>query len=118
MYRILSVSRNVNLLLSRNDALAMAGFTVVSPRTPEEAPLLAAERDVDAVIIGHSVEQGTRERIVAAVRHVRPASLVVFVYAFPDTKGDPTADLSIDVTDGPEKLIAALQERFPRSTPA
>ena len=42
MFRILSVSRNVRLLITRNDALAIAGYSVVSPRNPLEAPLILA----------------------------------------------------------------------------
>ena len=115
MYRILSVSRHLSLLLSRNDALAMAGFNVVSPRAPEDTASLAAEREPDAVIIGHSVEAHTRAQIIADVRRIRPKCLVVFVYAFPETTGDPMADVSLDVTHGPESLITILQERLPRS---
>jgi len=112
MYRILSVSQNVRLLVSRNDVLAMAGFSVISPRTPDEAVLLAAQEDVDAVIIGHSIPARKRARLIAELRQICPHSLICFVYAFPDTTGEPLADLSIDVTDGPELLVVALQERL------
>ena len=115
MYRVLSTSRNTSLLLSRNDVLAMAGFSVISPRYPEQAPSLAAQQEVDAVVIGHSVEAPLREEIIAAVRQMSPKCVICFVFAAPDTHGEPLADVSLDVSNGPESLVLALQQRLPRN---
>ena len=114
MYRILSVSRNTSLLLRRNDALAMAGFSVVSPKSPSEAPFLALQRNVDAIVIGHSVKPEEREIIIQAIRRVCPACVVVFVYLAHESGPEPLADLSLDVTNGAENLISELQTRLPR----
>jgi hypothetical protein len=114
MYRVLSISRNVRLLLSRNDVLAVAGFSVISPKNPEEGPPLAAQREVDAVVIGHSIPARLRKSLITELRHLCPNCVICFVYAAPDTTGEPLADVSLDVTDGPESLIAAPQERLPR----
>jgi hypothetical protein len=115
MYNILSVSRNTRLLLHRNNALALYGFRVVSPRQPEETPFLALQQKVDAVVIGHSVEPESRAIIIEAVRRLCPGCVIVFVYAKPETTGEPLADVSLNVTNGPEPLIHDLQERLPRS---
>ncbi len=114
MYRILSVSRNTSLLLRRNDALAMAGFSVVSPKTPEEAPFLAMQRNVDAVVIGHSVQSHERQIVIQAIRRVCPQCVIVFVYLADESGEEPQADISIDVTHGAEVLISELQTRLPR----
>lgn len=114
MYRILSVSRNTSLLLRRNDALAMAGFSVVSPKSPSEAPFLALQRDVDAIVIGHSVHADERDVIIQAIRRVCPACIVVFVYLGMESGPEPLADVSLDVTNGAQNLIAELQTRLPR----
>jgi hypothetical protein len=53
--KILSLGNATRLLLGRNDALAMAGYAVVSPRTPEKAPALLATYDFFAVVMGHSL---------------------------------------------------------------
>ncbi len=116
MYKILSTSRNTRLLLERNDTLALSGFRVVSPRTPEEAPFLALEQKVDAVIIGHSIEARARAPLIEALRRVCPKSLVIFVYAYPDTQGEDLADLSLDVSEGPMPLIDALQKLLPQGS--
>jgi hypothetical protein len=114
MYTILSTSRNTRLLLARNDTLALAGFRVVSPRTPEEAPYLALEKKVDAVLIGHSIEQNDRRILIEALRRTAPDSLIFFVYAAPERSGEPLADVSLDVTSGTGPLIKELQKRLPR----
>lgn len=114
LYRILSTSRNVRLLLARNSVLAMAGFSVISPRVPEQAPALAAQERVDAVIIGHSIDIELRRSLIAELRTLCPDCVICFVYQTPDTEGESLADVSLDVTTGPEPLVLALQERLPR----
>jgi hypothetical protein len=118
MYRILSTSRNVRLLLDRNSVLALAGFSVISPKYPEQTPSLAAQEKVDAVIIGHSVDPFIRKSIIRDLRSTCPRCVICFVYAAPETKGESLADASLDVTDGPKALIRLLQERLPRNTRA
>ncbi len=119
--RILSVSRDVDLLLRRNDALTSAGFSVISPKTPEDTPQLAAQRDVDAVLIGESVAPQERPGLISAIREVRPAVPVIFVYVSSKTRPEPLADISVDVTGGQTALINALTdylgggEPFPRA---
>ena len=117
MYRVLSFSRNVRMLLSRNDVLAMAGFSVVSPREPEQAPMLAAQQQVDAVVIGHSVPAAVRGVLIPELRRLCPDCVICFVYAAPDTTGEPLADVSLNVTNGPEPLIWELQHKLPRIKP-
>jgi hypothetical protein len=118
MYRILSISRNVRLLLSRNDVLSLAGFSVISPKHPEQAPTLAGQEAVDVVVVGHSIEPAIRREIIAEIRHILPACLVCFVYEAPDTGHEPLADASLDVTKGPEPLVRFLQDRLPRTEAA
>jgi hypothetical protein len=105
-------------LLDRNSVLALAGFSVISPKYPEQTPSLAAQEKVDAVIIGHSVDPFIRKSIIRDLRSTCPRCVICFVYAAPETKGESLADASLDVTDGPKALIRLLQERLPRNTRA
>ncbi len=105
--RILSVSETTDSL-AHNDALAMAGVAVVSPRTPEETLQLLGERDVDAVTIGHSVAPEMRSALISAIREVRPDIPLVFVYTAPLSTPEPRADISVDVTEGPSAVVRAL----------
>ncbi len=113
MYKVVSVSRNTRLLMQRNDTLALAGFRVISPRVPEQAPFLAYEQQVDAVIIGHSVEPDMRKTIVEMLKRLRPHCIIVFVYVG-EQQSEPLADVSLDVTNGNEPVVAFLQDRLPR----
>lgn len=117
MYNVLTVSRNTRLLMARNDTLALAGFRVVSPRIPEEAPFLALQQKVDAVIVGHSVEPEVRATLIEAIRRVCPRCTVLFVYTG-EGEVEPAADISLDVSRGNETIITYLQTRQPRMAAA
>ncbi len=112
MLRVLTVSRKRGLLLTRNDALALAGFSVVSPRTPEEAPSLLNERPFDAVLIGDSVPPPERRKLIGEVRRRFPQTLICYIRALPDASEEPLADISVDESHGPEPMIAALTARL------
>ncbi len=112
MFKILSVSRRTRLLIERNESLALSGFRVVSPRMPEEAPFLAVQQNVDAVVIGHSVAPAQRTVLLQAIRGVSPDCLVVFAYTHPDGSDEPMADVAVDVTAGPEPLVKELRSRL------
>jgi DNA-binding NtrC family response regulator len=109
MPRILSVSRNPRLLVTRNDALALAGYGVASPKEPDDALILFSQETFDAVIIGDSVEHETRQSLIAAIRDQRPYTPIVFAHAGDtDTREEPLADASVDVTADPMPLVVAL----------
>ena len=107
--RILSVSANTRLLVTRNDALSLAGYNVVSPHKPEDTPELVARSHFDAIVIGHSLPAETRSAIIRAVRKIAPNTPVIFVYIAPSDAQEPLADYSVEVTD-PLNLIRALEE--------
>ena len=106
--RILSISNNVALLITRNDSLAVAGYSVASPRRPEDAPLLFRQEHFDAVLIGDSVPPPVRKQIVKEL-HEHDASVpIIYVYADPRRNVEPHADMCVDVTRDPEELLKAL----------
>ncbi len=106
--RILSISNNVALLITRNDALAVAGYSVSSPRHPEDAPLLFRQEHFDAVLIGDSVPPPVRKQVIQEL-HERDASVpIIYVYADPRRNSEPHADTCVDVSRDPEELLKAL----------
>ncbi len=110
MPRLLSISRNPRLLATRNDALALAGFTVVSPRSPEQTMLLLHQEHFDAVIIGHSVEPQLRRQLIASIRDASPDLPIAYVFApGDDPETEPLADFSVDISHGPMALLQALR---------
>ncbi len=113
MPRLLSISRNPRLLATRNDALALAGFTVVSPRSPEQTLLLLHQEHFDAVIIGHSVELALRQQLIASIREACPGLPIAFVFTSGgDPNEEPMADFAVDISHGPIALLQALREHL------
>ncbi len=113
MYNILTVSEITALLLNRNDALAASGFRVISPRTPEEAPYLAEEQHIDALVIEHSIRPAVRAVVIQAVRRVCPGCPVLFVYFGYVPQEEPLADVSIELNDV-GRLVEVLRDRLRR----
>ena len=107
--RILSISNNPGLLLTRNDMLAVAGYSVASPRHPEDAHLLMESEPFDAVLIGDSVTPPARARIVTELRALRPQTPVLYVFANRERATEPAADQCVDVTGDPDGLLKALE---------
>jgi hypothetical protein len=64
-------------------------------------------------VIGHSVDSGTREKIISEIRRICPSCLICFVYEGPPIHREPLADVCLDVTAGPEPLVTFLQDRLP-----
>ncbi len=108
--RILTVSHNLSLLLLRNDSLAIAGHTVVSPRRTEDVPLLLLQQPIEAVVIGHSLGPAERQPLIKAIRSLKPDMPVIFVYTRPDPGKEPLADECLDVTEGSGALVNSLDQ--------
>lgn len=105
-----------NPRLTTSVSAALAGFAVVSPKTPKEAPQILAERHVDAVVIAQSLPPKERSGLMSAIRKLRPKVPLVFVYTSPDNRREPLADVSVDVAEGPWALIKALQDHLGSAT--
>ena len=115
MPRILSVSRNPRLLAKRNDALAMAGYGVASPKDPRDATLLVVQEKFDAVIIGHSVEGTLRNHLIESIRDLRPTIPVVFAHPT-GTEEEPLADVTVDAEEDPYAIVNALDKLLRRAS--
>ena len=109
--RILSVSTNTRLLITRNDTLAVAGYSVVSPKEPEEAAFLLATQPFDVIVIADSIRQKKRTALISALRSIRRDVPVIFVHAGPEPCSEPLADMTVDVRSDTMALITALQRR-------
>jgi DNA-binding response OmpR family regulator len=114
MPRILSVSRNPRLLSGRNNALALAGYSVASPKDAEDAAMLFSQEEFDAVIIGHSIEPDVRRELINYFRSWKPTICVVFAYT-EEAEEEALADENVDITAGPTLLLAALAKLLRKS---
>ncbi len=87
--------------------LALAGYSVSSPREPLDAILLLQHEEFLAVLIGHTVLPDEALAIASKARDLRVSS--IFVYQGPVTP--PTwADLSVNDSEV-EKLLSFLDSR-------
>jgi DNA-binding response OmpR family regulator len=103
--RILSISRNPRSLTMRDETLALAGYTVASPREPDGAVLLLSQRSFDAVVVADSVNLEVRQVLIAAIRKRWPQTPIFFVFAGPEKSQEPLADVRVDVSSGPMPLF-------------
>lgn len=68
---LLSVGTSHALLGIRNAVFVNAGYGVVPAKTCSGALRLIESRDLDAVIVGHSLSRDVKERITAAAKTKR-----------------------------------------------
>jgi hypothetical protein len=87
--------------------LAMAGYSVSSPREPLDAILLLQHDDYRAVLIGHSVLPAEAEAIAAKARNLRIPS--IFVYQG-NVAMPAWADLAVDNASDISKLLNFLDQ--------
>lgn len=109
--RVLSVSSNIGLLLTRNDLLAVAGYSVASPRSPEDAPTLFATDRFDVVLLGDSVSPRLRKRLIQHFRQSRSVP-IIYVYVDRSRPDEPLADECVDVSGDPEPLLRAIERQI------
>ena len=105
--RILSVSRDRTILLSRNDALAIAGFSVSSPKQPEEAVHILLSSEIDVIVLGHSIPKAERMALSEQFRAVKPQVPIVVLFEG-QPEEDEQADAFVPLRAGPEVLIGVI----------
>lgn len=108
--KLLSISRSAPLLIHRNDMLAIAGYSVSSPREPLDALLLLQHNDYLAVLIGHSVYPDEAEVIADKAKSRGIAA--IFVYQG-NVEIPEWADLSVDNKELP-RLLKFLEKQHQR----
>lgn len=106
--RLLSVSRSTPLLIGRNDMLAIAGYSVSSPREPLDALILLQHEDFRAVLIGHSVLPEEAATIAAKASVLR----IPVIFIFQGRVAPPDwADIAVDNDSGMGRLMDFLDQK-------
>ena len=107
--RILSISYDKVLLLTRQALLEREGFEVRSAYGFAEAmEACQGHDDFDVVIMGHSMPENDKTALVTALRSKCDAPLVSLF-----KRGDPAmpqADYSVDAHEGPKALLEAARK--------
>jgi DNA-binding NtrC family response regulator len=107
--RILSIGFDITVFDTRNRVLEFAGFDVVACfRGSGAMERLRSER-FEAVVIGHSVPDGMRLRLLREVKRLKPQLPVVVIYKAGESGQDLVeADAVCDSLESPELLIKTV----------
>ena len=105
--KLLSISYDEPLLVTRHMLLKQAGYDVTSAAGFTEALEHQSEK-FDLILIGHSVPPKDKSALIAQLsKHYRAPLLSIRRH------GDepiPEADFSVDAHDGPEALLAEVHK--------
>jgi len=118
--RILSTSRNLAVLRTRNLVLQSAGYEVVTTRDSDEFIHLLADEPFDAVVLGDSIDLDARIQLAGKCRQCKPHIPLLVFFKTPAEAQQllPHAHSLIGSLDGPERLLdavrAALGDENPR----
>ena len=107
MYRILSISYDRTLLITRRLMLEEAGYEVVSAEGFTEG-LERCEPNFDLIIMGHSIPQRDKQAIVAECRKRGCTAPVVSLLRFGE-KPIPEAAYGLD-PNNPWELLEAIKQ--------
>ena len=104
--RILSIGYDITVFDSRNRVLEFAGFDVVGCFRGKGAMDRFRSEAFEAVVIGHSVPDGVRLRLVREMKRMKPGIPVVVIQRTGESGQDLIeADAVCDSLDNPELLI-------------
>ena len=107
---ILSVSGNETLLRSRQMVLESVGWHVVTTTHAVEGLLWLANRDFDAIVLGHSIPPPERISLAQKMKAIRPNVPIVMVCLHGDNAfSSKVADARVGSLDGPVVLINAIR---------
>jgi DNA-binding NtrC family response regulator len=104
---LLSVGSNQKLLGIRNLVLLRAGYRVVSARSGTGALEAIQSKQLDAVIIGHTVSHRLKQIIVEAAK--RRCLPVVVLQKHPYQERIAAADANLCGIDGAVQIVEVLE---------
>jgi DNA-binding NtrC family response regulator len=105
--RILSVSYDQSLLLTREMLLTVAGFEATSVKTLRDALECCRNGRFDLIIVGHSIPKEDKQDIVQQLRKL--SSAPVLSIRRHGEEPLPDATHSVDSIEGPTGLLEAVE---------
>ncbi len=112
--RVLTVSRNRELMLLRAQVLKAFCCEAVTTDTHEETISALESQQFDALVICHTIPDELAAEYAERFRSKRPNGCVVYVAKTPYAGKKRYADIAVSGISGPEALIEAVtscQER-------
>jgi DNA-binding response OmpR family regulator len=106
--KILSISYDESLLMTRQMILEQAGFQVTSALGFAESLERSQKGPFDLVVLGHSLPIKDKSAIVAALKGKnKPKILSIRRHGYAPI---PEADASVDALEGPHALLEAVRK--------
>lgn len=106
--RIAQVSADANLAKSRAELLHTAGYEVKTFESSAALLVDALQHKFDLLIVGHSLEYQSREKVHLLFKQYNPTSPVLQLTS--SNEDAPGADLAFDVSLGPGELLHVVSK--------
>lgn len=117
--RILSLSADQDLTLLRKRVLESAGHEVVAPLSAKEAlDAASANSRFDVALVCYRMWTGKSREIMRVFRKNNPEGKFLVVVRIYGEVPDLESDRYVVATDGPEALVAVLNEMSPMAASA
>jgi hypothetical protein len=107
--RVLAVTSETSLALSRALILQRAGFHVISVSTPEQVEAALDLGPFDVFVVGHPIPKAEREQIVGWLRGIAPNVPILEIHGF-NTPRIPQADSVVESSDSPSVLVSSIHK--------
>jgi DNA-binding response OmpR family regulator len=108
--KVLSISYDRSLLLTREMLLEQAGYDVVSAHGLAEAMRQAQDCNYDLAIIGHSIPRRDKEAILKTIKEICGAPVLSLYKA--DEGPLKGVDKAVEAIEGPQALLKGVTDVF------
>ena len=108
-YLILSVGRDPALMHTRNTVLASAGYSVLQSFTTRDAFQTFMSRDIDLVILCHTIPEDERGKLIASMKQRSKRTPLIKINANGETD-NKLVDGYVHSLDGPQALLNCVAQ--------
>ncbi len=109
MSKILSIDSNQSLLKTHQLMLEVEGHKVVSASNFLEVTAACNQKDIDLIIVGHTIAANVKRAITATIRQNEIAAPILELFLI--SPEIPDAEYAL-MESGPEQLIGKIRQIF------
>ena len=106
-YLLLSVGLDPLLMRTRTSLLDSDGYSVVPSFTSREAFEIFVSRDIDLVILCHTIPEQEKMKLIVSMKERSKRTPIVSIHADGETDGK-LVDAYVHGLDGPETLLCCV----------
>ena len=113
-YLLLSVGLDPLLMRTRTGVLGEAGYSVMPSFTSRDAFQNFISRDIDLVILCHTIPQEENSKLIASMKERNNRTPIVCIHVDGEADGK-LVDAYVHSLDGPEALLSCVAEVLDKS---